>query len=241
MTKLETLELRFNDGVAWVEFSALAYNTQVLRDVNTALDSILANEEAKCVVFICSSPRVFSTGLDFESLVTGIHDTTVFIAEFSGMLGRILGFPLPTICAINGHCVAGGVMFAMASDYRIALKGRFTFEMREIHMGMGMPRYMLATVIAKLGPKALRDVALFGTSLPQDKCLEFGVFDELVEGKEQFLEAVTKKAKELSVIGDKRDAIKAIKTALYRDLIKDTTITFETYSNITIRNLIPKM
>ena len=241
MAKLETLELKFEDSNAWIVFSSTSYDTKTIRNTWTALDLILANPAAKCVIFTTEDPKLFSAGLDFEELITGIHDANNFLSEFAVLNSRIMSFPLPTICGINGHCIAGGVMFAMSTDYRIALKGKFIFEMREIGMGMGMPRFMLATLLAKVGPRAARDLALFGNNLSQQKALELEVIDEVVEGKEEFLKRLSEKATELSVIGEQKDAIKAIKVAIYRDFIKSAETTFEKYSYVTVRSLMPKL
>ena len=58
-------------------------------------------------------------------------------------------FPCPTIALINGHCIAGGFILAMAHDFRISSEIS-TFCMNEILIGMNVPRGLMANFKAKL-------------------------------------------------------------------------------------------
>lgn len=60
-----------------------------------------------------------------------------------------LGFP--TIACINGHCLAGGFMFAMAHDLRIINSSKkVKLGMTEINLGMTIPEAMIAPLEAKM-------------------------------------------------------------------------------------------
>lgn len=77
----------------------------------------------------------------------------------------MLSFPVPTICAINGHYLAGGFMFAVSHDVRIGVDSpRVKMGMTEINIGLNIPRAMMAPLLAKLNSQSLRDINLFGIS-----------------------------------------------------------------------------
>jgi hypothetical protein len=59
-----------------------------------------------------------------------------FILEFIRLLGRLLGFCLPTISLVNGHAIAGGCMLAFAHDWRIGRSevGKSNFALNEIEI-----------------------------------------------------------------------------------------------------------
>jgi len=61
---------------------------------------------------------MFSGGLNLK-YISDLHneDKRYFVQEFIAVLGRITGFPMPTISLVRGGAVAGGCMLAFAHDY----------------------------------------------------------------------------------------------------------------------------
>jgi len=64
--------------------------------------------------------KFFSNGLDLSYVPL---NGNFFPLTFNPLLERIIKFPIPTICAINGHCFAGGFMLSLACDYRVMTDG----------------------------------------------------------------------------------------------------------------------
>ena len=52
---------------------------------------------------------------------------------------RLLTFPLVTIAAINGHAFAGGMMLALACDFRIMTSGKGMLSMNEVRYEVKEP------------------------------------------------------------------------------------------------------
>ena len=86
-----------------------------------------------------------------------------------------LGFP--TIAAMDGHCHAGGFMFAMAHDYRLFRDKGVTMSMSEINLNIPIPRNMMGPLLAKMNKVALREICLFGIKMDGEKVLEHKIVD----------------------------------------------------------------
>jgi 2-(1,2-epoxy-1,2-dihydrophenyl)acetyl-CoA isomerase len=136
-----TFEVR--DGVGLLTFNRPevmnAFRRQTQREVEDVLDAAADDPSVRCLV-ITGSGRAFSAGADLKELAasrggddwmdreaaegggqTRYSPPTARIAASAFATGRsILAFPKPSIAAINGYCVGGGMMFALPADIRIA-------------------------------------------------------------------------------------------------------------------------
>ena len=113
-----------------------AFRRQTQREVEEVLREAEADRDMRCLV-ITGNGRAFSSGADLKDLAAGRGGedwttredgppprppmTSARAAASSFVTGRsIYTFPKPTIAAVNGFCVGGGLMFALPADIRIA-------------------------------------------------------------------------------------------------------------------------
>jgi enoyl-CoA hydratase/carnithine racemase len=105
--------------------------------------------ETRCVI-VTGSDGMFSAGYD----IGGIPDE-VFAEEaerlvahpFSRAIEAVEGFPFPTLAAINGHALGGGLELAMSCDLRVAVHG----------MKLGMPPGKLGLIYSHTGIQKFLD------------------------------------------------------------------------------------
>ena len=111
---------------------ANAQNTQLIDDLDAAFDAAGADDEVRVVV-LTGAGRHFSSGHDLKALVGDVEadewrqmrDTPEGKFEHEKVMYfdrclRILEFPKPTIAAVNGSCVAAGLMLACMCDLIVA-------------------------------------------------------------------------------------------------------------------------
>jgi enoyl-CoA hydratase len=110
--------------------------------LNAAVDRAEAADLS--VLVFRGRPGFFSGGLDIKKLPTlsadGLKDLS---RDFSRVMLRVLGFPVPTIARIEGHAIAGGAILALACDLRFSLEGPYRFQMNEVAIGIPVPEWMM--------------------------------------------------------------------------------------------------
>jgi Delta3-Delta2-enoyl-CoA isomerase len=88
--------------------------------------------EAPAVLITRAHGKIFSNGLDITWLSSNPNLATTFLCDFMQLMARVLVLRCRTIAAIQGHCFAGGMLFALAHDNRIMRKDRGFMCMNEV-------------------------------------------------------------------------------------------------------------
>lgn len=213
------------------------------------VDMIRQEPTAGSALIFTGSGRYFSLGLDLpsyypkkESMPKDRHATLavadtpqgLFHRTYERLIGRILGFPLLTLAALNGHAVAGGLVLALACDYRVGLAQRGLMAMNEILLPASIPAGMLEVLRMKGGhsPSLLRDILLLGRKWTSKQMHSAGLIDELVseeagsdgQGLESpsssLRERVIKLSIDLAHPLRKSPFLRIIKQILYRDALE---------------------
>lgn len=80
------------------------------------------------VVLTSASESTFSAGLDLRWILASdvtreVSRTrmTETLEEFGNNTMRLFAMPVPTVAALNGHALAGGMIIACACDWRVAV------------------------------------------------------------------------------------------------------------------------
>lgn len=120
-----------------------ALDHEILDALTETLPRLDQGIEVRCLV-ITGSPPVFSAGYDIASIPEESFedDAESLVAHpFHRALDVLQGFPWPTLAAINGHCLGGGLELAITCDLRIAARGA----------KLGMPPAKLGLVYGHTG------------------------------------------------------------------------------------------
>ena len=101
-------------------------------------------------MLITGAPPVFSAGYDIASIPTETfeRDAEALVAHpFHAAMEAIAAHPWPTVAAINGHCLGGGLELAITCDLRICAAGA----------KLGMPPVKLGLVYGHTGLRKFLD------------------------------------------------------------------------------------
>jgi enoyl-CoA hydratase len=188
MAAYDTLTYTLADGVA-----TIALDQPETRNAlsNELLDYLLAafaharDDEAVCAVVLTSThEKVFSAGGNLAgfaadaALVHKHHAVARFPALFTliGQLGK------PTICAANGHVLAGALGLALACDLIVAKEG-VTFGTPEINVGV-FPFMIMALIYRNVPRKAANELLLLGERIDAQEAHRIGIVNRVIAAEE---------------------------------------------------------
>ncbi|KAF9503722.1 hypothetical protein BS47DRAFT_1402137 [Hydnum rufescens UP504] len=127
-----------------------------------------------------SQQKFWSNGLDYE---TAQKDPGFFSNYYDALVRRLLGFPMPVIAAINGHCFAAAFGVALMCDYRVMTSGRAWCCMNEADLGAPFPPSGAAILNYRFPNAAvIRAATLDAHRFTPQELHAIGIVDVLADG-----------------------------------------------------------
>jgi enoyl-CoA hydratase/carnithine racemase len=174
-----------------------ALSNELLSDLIAALESARDDASVRCVVLTSTHEKVFSSGGNLAGFAAEVplihkhwgleHFTRVF--RLFGELGK------PSICAANGHVLAGALGIALACDLIVARED-VRFGTPEINVGV-FPFMIMALIYRNVGRKKTNELLLLGEQISAHEAAQIGIVNRVVPG-EEFDAAVTDWAEKLA-------------------------------------------
>ncbi len=174
-----------------------ALSDGVLDELLAAFAAARDDDAARCVVLTSSHDTVFSSGGDLkgfaskEPLAHKHQGTDRFPRLFRaiGELGK------PTLCAANGHVLAGALGLALACDLIVAREGA-RFGTPEINVGV-FPFMIMALIYRNVPRKKTNELLLLGEQISAEEAERIGLVNRVVAA-EEFDDAVAGWAERLA-------------------------------------------
>jgi enoyl-CoA hydratase/carnithine racemase len=159
-----------------------ALSTVVEQELQAALES---NEvrRSRAVVFT-GSGRAFSAGADITELRGNDPDAiAAYYRDTGDVYERIAALPQPTVSAIHGYCLGGGLELALATDFRVADETA-VFGFPEISLGIFASSGGTYRLVRLVGAARAKELLLIRPRFDAPEALALGVVSEVVpEGK----------------------------------------------------------
>ncbi len=194
------------------------WNTTFTRAFDAALDEVEATEGPATLVTASANDKFFSNGLDLEWVTSrGEHqggDRKAFGAEVMALFARLITFPLPTVCAVNGHCFGAGLMIALCHDVRLMRQDRGFLCANELELGFAIPEPELALFNHKLSPEAFHQTVVLAKRWSGPEAEAAGMVQR-TEPLEQVLPAAMEMATDLLRVARNREITAWTKEHLY--------------------------
>lgn len=151
-----------------------------------ALAEALAQDEvrnAACVV-LTGSGRAFSAGADVDELQERTPEAVLaYYAATGGVYEQLAALPQPTLSAIGGYCLGGGLELALATDFRIADETA-VFGFPEVSLGILPSSGGTERVTRLLGPARAKELILLRPRIDAHEALACGLVSEVVPAGE---------------------------------------------------------
>ena len=156
----------------------------VTRDLTEALDAALGRIEAdssvRAVVVAGSGDRAFCAGSDvteFESLRGRVGEGK--LARENAVYDRLARLEVPTVAAIEGDALGGGLELALCCDLRVA-SARARLGLPEVGLGVIPGSGGTHRLPALVGPAKAKEMILLGLALPADEAERIGLVNKVV-------------------------------------------------------------
>ncbi|HZB06238.1 MAG TPA: enoyl-CoA hydratase/isomerase family protein [Thermoleophilaceae bacterium] len=215
----ETVRYDVSDGVATIALdqpdTRNALSTELLTGLIGAFELAAADDAVRCVVLTSTHDKVFSAGGSLDQFAADVplvhkHFGT---ERFPRLFKMIMGLGKPTLCAANGHVLAGALGVALACDLIVA-KESATFGTPEINVGV-FPFMIMALIYRNVPRKKVNEMLLLGERMSAEAAREAGIVNRVVPDAE-FDAAVDDWAKKLA--SKSPVLMKLGKDAMYRQL-----------------------
>lgn len=184
LSKLENnfFELNFNNCNAPVN----KFDQETLEELGVALETLASITEVRGLM-LTSSKSVFVVGADiteFKSMFAASKEQfTDAVTNVHRMMCKIEDFPFPTVAAINGFALGGGLEVCMACDYRV-IADSATIGLPETGLGI-LPGWGGTVRLPRLcGPKTALEWITSARQYKSDMALEVGIVDRVVPGED---------------------------------------------------------
>jgi enoyl-CoA hydratase/carnithine racemase len=154
-----------------------ALSTALLGELDRRVDELPATTRA---IVLTGEGSYFSAGADLKEIASlGLDKAPEVVARGQALYSKIARFPAPTIAAINGLAVGGGLELALACDLRLAGESA-KLGAPEVNYGL-MPAYGgTQRLIRLIGPTKAKELIFTGTMISAAEAVRIGLVNRSV-------------------------------------------------------------
>jgi enoyl-CoA hydratase/carnithine racemase len=165
-----------------------AISTTVQAGLRDAADSLARSGEARAVV-LTGGPKIFAAGADVKEMAEwSYEDVARYSHGLQASFTAIAQLPMPTIAAINGYALGGGLELALCCDLRVAGEGARVGQ-PEILLGLIPGAGGTQRLTRLVGPSRAKDLIFTGRQVKSAEALTLGIVDRVVADDQVIAEA----------------------------------------------------
>lgn len=151
--------------------------------IDRHLDQIEATPPPRALV-THGSGRFFSTGLDLDEICRDPDVADDLVQAMHRLFARMLGLPLPTVAALNGHTFAGGALFALTHDRRVMRVDRGYFCLPEVDGKIAFTPGFSDLLATRLGLATAHEAATSGRRYTATEAQQHGIVEAAAPAEE---------------------------------------------------------
>ena len=184
----ETIRYEVDGGVATITLdqpdTRNALSDELLDELTAGFAMARDDDAVRCVVLTSSHDKVFSSGGNLAGFAADVPLAHKHrgIERFPRLFRAIGELGKPTLCAANGHVLAGALGLALACDLIVAREG-VRFGTPEINVG-AFPFMIMALIYRNVGRKKTNELLLLGEQISAEEAERIGIVNRVVPAGE---------------------------------------------------------
>jgi enoyl-CoA hydratase len=162
-----------------------ALSDQLLGELLAAFEAAREDASVRCVVLTSTHERVFSSGGNLAGFAADVPLVQKHLesgSKFPRLFRAIGELGKPTLCAANGHVLAGALGLALACDLIVA-RDDVRFGTPEINVGV-FPFMIMALIYRNVGRKKTNELLLLGEQVSAEEAERIGIVNRVVPAGE---------------------------------------------------------
>ncbi|MGW2465263.1 enoyl-CoA hydratase/isomerase family protein [Streptomyces argyrophyllae] len=152
-----------------------AMTTAMWRALPPLLDALARDPGVRALV-LTGEGGTFCAGADISTLRDAPEEAPALAVAAEDALAA---FPKPTVAAVRGHCVGGGVQLAAACDLRLAEEGAL-FGVTPARLGVVYPASSTRRLVSLVGPATAKYLLFTAELIDTARALRTGLVDEVL-------------------------------------------------------------
>jgi len=175
-----------NDGIVWLRIdkadaSANVLSNEVMTELNTVIESLQASPPKGLVIY-SGKHNGFIMGADINEFTSVNTPEMAYEVTRLGqqLFDKLEALRCPTVAALNGFAMGGGLELAMACDYRLALAGKKkVLGLPEVKLGLHPGFGGTVRAVRICGVRPAMQIMLTGNPITVDKGRRIGLIDRI--------------------------------------------------------------
>ena len=204
MSSERAFNVKMEDGLGIITFDVIGspmntWSEDTVTEFLELLEDLKKDETLKGLIFISGKPKAFFAGADLKlfTLLKTREETEKAISYFRNAFDEISALKIPTMAAIQGFCVGGGLELTLACTARIAKDSKTTMlGLPECNVGLFPGAGGSQRLPRMIGYPAI-DLMLDCNFLNAEKAYQIGMVDRFVPADGDLLEEAKTFLKEI--------------------------------------------
>jgi enoyl-CoA hydratase/carnithine racemase len=162
-----------------------ALDHPILDALAEALAELAGERTTRCVV-VTGAEGMFSAGYEIGEIGDGkfLEEAERLVAHpFTAAMQALEDFPYPTLAALPGHAIGGGLELALACDLRVAAEGA-RLGMPPAKLGLVYSHTGLRRFLDAIGAARTRELFLLGSRVDAATALQWGLVNRVAPAGE---------------------------------------------------------
>jgi enoyl-CoA hydratase/carnithine racemase len=172
-------------GVARLTIANPAKRNALDQEILDAIAAAVPDLDAKCVI-LTGSETMFSAGYDIGDIPPEVfaEEAEKLVAHpFAAAIEALETYPYPTVAALNGHAIGGGLEVALSCDLRVAAAG-IRVGMPPAKLGLVYSHTGIRKFLDVIGAARTRELFLVGRNVDAETAERWSLVNEVVPGTE---------------------------------------------------------